>query len=306
MASKNVWTYRADLWDGQRSGQPRRLRRGSHRRPHRQDRQGLDRTSVQYIVVDTGFWIFGKKRLIPVGVVNRVDNGHRNAYVAMTKEQIKSAPDYDDARPEPTTPTTKVLELLRPLLVVATPTPAAAGSVACRRRRGRPRAPGPPAPDLPRHARGRDPVGHRSARGQGGQRPGAHRHRRGGPSARRPVCQVATNPHHGRRAPGAGRRLAVLAGCGTPVPSQPWPPCPRPPRIHEWDGVPWHNQLTDNLATTTTRAGARGDVVEAYAGGARAPLHRPVLERVDRFASAEEERTSTAETANRTGRSPPL
>ena len=26
-----------------------------------------------YLVVDTGFWIFGKKRLIPAGVVTHVD-----------------------------------------------------------------------------------------------------------------------------------------------------------------------------------------------------------------------------------------
>src|SRR5687767_2882321 len=41
-----------------------------------------DRNSV---VVDTGFWIFGKKRLIPAGVIERVDNDDRKVYVAMTK-----------------------------------------------------------------------------------------------------------------------------------------------------------------------------------------------------------------------------
>ena len=55
-------------------------------------------TSRASLVVDTGFWIFGKKRLIPAGVVNRVDNGERKAYVSMTKDQIKSAPDYDDTQ----------------------------------------------------------------------------------------------------------------------------------------------------------------------------------------------------------------
>ena len=51
-----------------------------------------DRNSV---VVDTGFWIFGKKRLIPAGVVQSVDVDDEKVYVAMTKDQIKSAPDYD-------------------------------------------------------------------------------------------------------------------------------------------------------------------------------------------------------------------
>jgi hypothetical protein len=48
-----------------------------------------------YLVVDTGFWIFGKKRLIPAGVVSRVDHESKKVHVNMTKEQIKSAPDYD-------------------------------------------------------------------------------------------------------------------------------------------------------------------------------------------------------------------
>ena len=34
-----------------------------------------------YLVVDTGFWIFGKKRLIPAGVVDRVDDQDRKVWV---------------------------------------------------------------------------------------------------------------------------------------------------------------------------------------------------------------------------------
>ena len=48
-----------------------------------------------YLVVDTGFWIFGKKRLIPAGVIERVDDDARKVFVSMTKDQIKSAPDFD-------------------------------------------------------------------------------------------------------------------------------------------------------------------------------------------------------------------
>jgi ribosomal 30S subunit maturation factor RimM len=50
-----------------------------------------------YLVVDTGFWIFGKKRLIPAGVITRVDDEDRKVFVSMTKDQIKSAPDFDAA-----------------------------------------------------------------------------------------------------------------------------------------------------------------------------------------------------------------
>ena len=50
-----------------------------------------------FLVVDTGFWIFGKKRLIPAGVVERVDREDERVYVSRTKEQIKNAPEYDDS-----------------------------------------------------------------------------------------------------------------------------------------------------------------------------------------------------------------
>jgi hypothetical protein len=48
-----------------------------------------------YLVVDTGFWSFGKKRLIPAGMVSTVDHDARKVHVSMTKEQVKAAPDYE-------------------------------------------------------------------------------------------------------------------------------------------------------------------------------------------------------------------
>jgi len=59
----------------------------------------VDETSLaadnSHIVVDTGWWIFGKKRLIPAGTVTSVDHDDHKVYVAMSKDQIKGAPDYD-------------------------------------------------------------------------------------------------------------------------------------------------------------------------------------------------------------------
>ena len=60
--------------------------------------EATDETSASCLVVDTGFWIFGKKRLIPAGVVTSVDTNDRKVFVAMTKDQIKNAPDYDPDR----------------------------------------------------------------------------------------------------------------------------------------------------------------------------------------------------------------
>ena len=49
-----------------------------------------------HIVVDTGWWIFGKKRLIPAGTVTAVDHDAHTVTVSLTKDQIKDAPDYDE------------------------------------------------------------------------------------------------------------------------------------------------------------------------------------------------------------------
>ena len=51
-----------------------------------------------YIVVDTGPWIFGKKVLLPAGVINRLDHDDEKAYVDRTKDQIKNAPEFDENR----------------------------------------------------------------------------------------------------------------------------------------------------------------------------------------------------------------
>jgi hypothetical protein len=50
-----------------------------------------------YIVVDTGPWIFGKKVMLPAGVIQRVDEDDEKIYVNRTKDQIKSAPEFDDS-----------------------------------------------------------------------------------------------------------------------------------------------------------------------------------------------------------------
>ena len=50
------------------------------------------------LVVDTGFWIFGKKRMLPAGVVQGVDEDSRKVFVSCSKDAIKQAPDYDEQR----------------------------------------------------------------------------------------------------------------------------------------------------------------------------------------------------------------
>jgi len=50
------------------------------------------------LVVDTGWWIFGKKRMLPAGVVERVEPDTKKVFLACSKEQVKDAPDYEEAR----------------------------------------------------------------------------------------------------------------------------------------------------------------------------------------------------------------
>src|SRR5829696_5289672 len=49
-----------------------------------------------YVVVNTGFWIIGKKRLLPAGVVERVDDDAQRVFIRLTKDQVKDAPDFKD------------------------------------------------------------------------------------------------------------------------------------------------------------------------------------------------------------------
>lgn len=50
-----------------------------------------------YLVVDTGPWIFGKKVLLPAGVIDRIDPAEERIYVNRTKDQIKDSPEFDES-----------------------------------------------------------------------------------------------------------------------------------------------------------------------------------------------------------------
>jgi hypothetical protein len=48
------------------------------------------------IVVDTGPWIFGKKVMLPAGVIRDVDLDAETIFVNREKDQIKNAPEFDE------------------------------------------------------------------------------------------------------------------------------------------------------------------------------------------------------------------
>jgi hypothetical protein len=98
----NVWDYREATWTegNDLSGYDVEATDGSIGNVD----QATNEVSNAYVVVDTGFWIFGKKRLIPAGAISSVEPDDKKIRVNMTKDQIKDAPDYeadhwdDDAR----------------------------------------------------------------------------------------------------------------------------------------------------------------------------------------------------------------
>lgn len=50
----------------------------------------------RYLVIDTGFWIFGKKVLLPVGRAS-IDYAQERVYAKeLTKDQAENLPEYDD------------------------------------------------------------------------------------------------------------------------------------------------------------------------------------------------------------------
>lgn len=51
---------------------------------------------LRYFVVDTGFWVFGKKVLLPVGMATIDRNDNRIYAKTLLKEQVENLPDFND------------------------------------------------------------------------------------------------------------------------------------------------------------------------------------------------------------------
>ena len=55
-------------------------------------------TDTAHLVVDTGPWIFGRKVIIPAGMIEMIDLDEESVHLGLTKEQIKNGPEYDEER----------------------------------------------------------------------------------------------------------------------------------------------------------------------------------------------------------------
>lgn len=93
MAATELWTYReVSLGTMDLSGFGVEAQDGSIGKVD----EASNEVGASYIVVDTGPWIFGKKVLLPAGVIDRVDADDEKVYVDRTKDEIKDAPEFDE------------------------------------------------------------------------------------------------------------------------------------------------------------------------------------------------------------------
>ena len=93
MVSTDMWTYRETTWSGTNlQGFEVEARDGGIGKID----EATNEVGGSYLVVDTGPWIFGKKVLLPAGVVDRVDLDTETVFLSCTKDQIKNSPEFDD------------------------------------------------------------------------------------------------------------------------------------------------------------------------------------------------------------------
>jgi len=95
MATSDIWAYRETTWtQGDLSGFEVEATDGSIGKVD----EATNDAGAGFVVVDTGPWIFGKKVLLPAGVIEDVDLDSQKVYVNRTKDEIKNAPEFDKDR----------------------------------------------------------------------------------------------------------------------------------------------------------------------------------------------------------------
>ena len=94
MATMNIWTYREETWaTTDLSGFDVEAIDGGIGKVD----EATHEVGQSYLVIDTGPWIFGKKVILPAGVIDRIDTENETVFLAVTKEEIKSSPELDEA-----------------------------------------------------------------------------------------------------------------------------------------------------------------------------------------------------------------
>lgn len=91
MAAVEIWTYAIDAPTVDLTGFEVEARDGSIGKV---DEATYEATG-SFIVVDTGPWIFGKRVMIPAGMVTRIDLDAKTVDIGLMKDEIKQAPTFD-------------------------------------------------------------------------------------------------------------------------------------------------------------------------------------------------------------------
>jgi hypothetical protein len=92
MTTSDMWTYQDTTWSSANlAGYEVEASDGGIGKID----EASNDVGASYIVVDTGPWIFGKKVLLPAGVIDRVDTAEEKVYVNRTKDEIKESPEFD-------------------------------------------------------------------------------------------------------------------------------------------------------------------------------------------------------------------
>jgi hypothetical protein len=94
MATSDIWTYRSRATETDLTGFTVEALDGDIGKV---DEATYD-VGGSYVVVDTGPWIFGKKTMLPAGVIRDIDLDAETVFVNRTKDEIKNAPEFDEQR----------------------------------------------------------------------------------------------------------------------------------------------------------------------------------------------------------------
>ncbi|MGW6144907.1 PRC-barrel domain-containing protein [Streptomyces sp. NPDC055144] len=92
--TENIWSYPASAGHTQEADLTGYEVEATDGHIGKVDKHSND-VGSQYIVVDTGVWIFGKEVLLPTDTITGIDAEATTIQVARTKAQIKSAPEFD-------------------------------------------------------------------------------------------------------------------------------------------------------------------------------------------------------------------
>jgi hypothetical protein len=86
-----IWAFAGDVTERQLDGFEVRAPDGTIGTVDK----GTYDVGASYIVVDTGPWIFGRRVLLPAGVIQRVDRDAGIVHVGRSRDEIRSAPEFE-------------------------------------------------------------------------------------------------------------------------------------------------------------------------------------------------------------------